>query len=62
MDLFPVVKKALDHGDESVEFKDFMIEELDNIYCTVDELRKILTISLLRRKDFLIINLTLLIK
>lgn len=62
MDLFPVVKKALVDGDESVEFKDFMIEELDNIYCTVDELRKILTISLLRRKDFLIINLTLLIK
>ena len=62
MDLFPVVKKALVDGDESVEFKDFMIEELDNIYCTVDELRKILTISLLRRKDFVIINLTLLIK
>lgn len=62
MDLFPVVKKALVDGDESVEFKDFMIEELDNIYCTVDELRKILTMSLLRRKDFLIINLTLLIK
>ena len=62
MDLFPVVKKALVDGDESAEFKDFMIEELDNIYCTVDELRKILTMSLLRRKDFLIINLTLLIK
>ena len=62
MDLFPVVKKALVDGDESVEFKDFMIEELDNIYCTADELRKILTMSLLRRKDFLIINLTLLIK
>lgn len=62
MDLFPAVKKALVVGDESVEFKDFMIEELDNIYCTVDELRKILTMSLLRRKDFLIINLTLLIK
>ena len=62
MDLFPAVKKALVVGDESVELKDFMIEELDNIYCTVDELRKILTMSLLRRKDFLIINLTLLIK
>ena len=62
MNLFPAVKKALVGGDESVEFKDFMIEELDNIYCTVDELRKILTMSLLRRKDFLIINLTLLIK
>ena len=34
-DLLPVVEKALDDGDESVEFKDFMIEELDNVYCTL---------------------------
>ena len=47
-DLFPAVEKALDDGDESVEFKDFMIEELDNVYCTVDDLKEMsLIMSLL---------------
>ena len=29
------MEKALDDGDESAEFKDFMIEELHNVYCTL---------------------------
>ena len=29
VDLFPVVECALEDGDRSVEFKDFMLEELD---------------------------------
>ena len=29
VDLFPVVESALEDGDRSVEFKDFMLEELD---------------------------------
>ena len=52
MDLFPVVKKALVDGDESVEFKDFMIEELDNIYCTVDELKKDIDNVVVKKKKF----------
>ena len=47
-DHFPIVEKALDDGDENVEFKDFMIEELDNVYCTVDDLKEMsLIMSLL---------------
>ena len=62
-DLFPVVEKALDDGDESVEVKDFMIEELENVYCMVDDLKEMsLIMSLLKRKDFLILNMILLIK
>ena len=38
VDLFPVVERALETEEESSEFNDFVIEELENVYYTSDEL------------------------
>ena len=40
VELFPVVEGALEDGDTSVAFEDFMIDELDSVYSTVEELKK----------------------
>ena len=40
LELFPVVENALDDGDRSVEFKDFMLEDLDGAYSTLSERKK----------------------
>ena len=52
-DLFPVVESALEDGDTSTEFEDFMSEELDNLYSTIDELKKKTLIMLLCLKKIL---------
>ena len=40
VDIFSAVESALEDGDISVEFKDFMLEELYNVYSTVSEMKK----------------------
>ena len=40
VDLFSAVESALEDEDISVEFKDFMLEELYNVYSTVSEMKK----------------------
>ena len=39
-ELFPVVERALEDGDTWAEFEDFMLEELDDIYSTVNEMKE----------------------
>ena len=40
VELSPVVESALEDGDTCVEFEDFMLEELDNVYSTVSEIKE----------------------
>ena len=50
VDLFPVVESALEDGDTSTEFEDFMSEELYNLYSTNDELKETLITFLCPKK------------
>ena len=53
-DLFPVVESALEDGDTSTEFEDFMSEELDNLYSTIDELKETIdNVVVVAKKDLL---------
>ena len=52
VDLFPVVESALEDGDTSTEFEDFMSEELYNLYSTNDELKENIDNVLVSKKDF----------
>ena len=52
VELFPVVEGALEDGNASVEFKDFMIEELDNVYSTVEELKETIDNVVVPKKRF----------
>ena len=40
VELFHVVESALEDENTGTEFEDFMLEELDNLYSTVDELKE----------------------
>ena len=40
MELFPVTESALEDENVSDEFKYFMSEELDNLYSTIEELKR----------------------
>ena len=52
VDLFPVVESALEDGDISVEFQDFMLEELDNVYSTVSEMKDYIDNIVVAKKRF----------
>ena len=52
VDLFPVIESALEDGDTSTEFEDFMSEELDNLYSTIDELKEDINNVAVPKKDF----------
>ena len=52
VDLFPVVESALEDGDTSTEFEDFMSEELYNLYSTNDELKENIDNVVVSKKDF----------
>ena len=40
IELFTAFESALDGVEETLEFKDFFETELDNVYCTVEELKE----------------------
>ena len=40
VELFPVVESAPEDENTSTEFEDFMLEELDNLYSTAEELKE----------------------
>ena len=50
--LFPVVESALEDGDTSVKFEDFLKEELDNAYSTVEELKQAIDKVIVPKKRF----------
>ena len=51
VDIFSAVESALEDGDISVEFKDFMLEELDNVYSTVSEMKEEIDNIAVNKKD-----------
>ena len=56
IELFTAFESALDGVEETLEFKDFFETELDNVYCTVEELKEDIDIvvkrNLLVKVDF----------
>ena len=51
VDIFSAVESALEDGDISVEFKDFMLEDLDNVYSTVSEMKEEIDNIAVNKKD-----------
>ena len=51
VDIFSAVESALEDGDISVEFKDFMLEDLDNVYSTVSEMKGEIDNIAVNKKD-----------
>ena len=52
VELFPVVERALEDGNTCTEFEDFMLEELDNIYSTVSEMKEDIDNIAVAKKKF----------
>ena len=50
VELFPVVEGALEDGDTSVVFEDFMIDELDSVYSTDEELKKMIDVVVPKKR------------
>ena len=51
VDIFSAVESALEDGDISVEFKDFMLDDLDNVYSTVSEMKGEIDNIAVNKKD-----------
>ena len=51
VDIFSAVESAFEDGDISVEFKDFMLEELHNVYSTVSEMKEEIDNIAVSKKD-----------
>ena len=51
VDIFSAVESALEDGDISVEFKDLMLEDLDNVYSTVSEMKEEIDNIAVNKKD-----------
>ena len=47
-----MVESALEDGDITVEFQDFMLEELDNVYSTVSEMKDYIDNIVVAKKRF----------
>ena len=52
VELFPVVESALEDEDVSDDFEDFMSEEYDNLYSTVEELKETIDNVVVPKKRF----------
>ena len=52
VELFPVVESALEDENTSPELEGFMLEELDNLYSTVDGLKETIDKVVLQKKRF----------
>ena len=52
LELFPVVENALDDGDMFVEFKDVMLEDLDDACSTLSELKEDMDHVVVAKKRF----------
>ena len=52
VELFPVVEGSLVDGVTSVAFEDFMIDELDSVFSTVEELKETIDNVVVPKKRF----------
>ena len=52
VELFPVVEGSLVDGDTSAAFEDFMIDELDSAFSTVEELKETIDNVAVPKKRF----------
>ena len=52
LDFSPVVERALENDEGCSEFMNFMIEELDNVYCTIDESKEDINNVAVKKKSF----------
>ena len=51
VDIFSDFESAFEDGDISVEFRDFMLEELHNVYSTVSEMKEEIDNIAVSKKD-----------
>ena len=56
VELFPAIESALEDENISYEFEDFMSEELDNLYSTVEELKRTIDDIAVPKKRFVKID------
>ena len=56
VELFPVVESALEDENTSSEFENFMLEDLDNLYSTAEELKETIDNVVLPKKRFVKID------